>query len=71
MQRLRIFDFEDVKLKLTEGAMQAIAREAIVRNALATLAISHPWSPAAQAWLESRGRLRAASAPSAAQARVR
>lgn len=40
----------------------AIAHEARVRGALASLAITHPWSPAAQAWLESRGRLRASTA---------
>lgn len=40
----------------------AIAHEAQIRGALASLAITHPWSPAAQTWLESRGRVRAVHA---------
>jgi transcriptional regulator with XRE-family HTH domain len=40
----------------------ALAVEAQVRAALSRLAISHPWSPAAQAWLDSRKRVPVASA---------
>ncbi|MEZ4323323.1 MAG: hypothetical protein R3F61_38015 [Myxococcota bacterium] len=35
----------------------SLAREAAVRTTLARLAVSHPWSPAAQAWLDTRGRV--------------
>ena len=40
----------------------SLAREARVRTTLARLAISHPWSPAAQAWLDTRGRVPVAGA---------
>lgn len=40
----------------------ALARESRVRQALARLAFAHPWSPAAQAWLGTRGEVPAATA---------
>lgn len=43
--------------------VEALAREAAVRGALARLAVSHPWSPAAQAWLDTRGRVAWRRAP--------
>jgi transcriptional regulator with XRE-family HTH domain len=43
----------------------ALAREARVRQALARLAFEHPWSSAAQAWLGSRGEVRASTAAAA------
>jgi transcriptional regulator with XRE-family HTH domain len=39
-----------------------LARKSNVRQALSRLAFAHPWSPAAQAWLGSRGEVRASSA---------
>lgn len=42
--------------------VSAIAHEAQIRGALASLAITHPWSPAAQTWLESKGKVRAVTA---------
>ncbi len=41
----------------------AVAREAEARRALARLAFAHPWSPAARAWLGSRGRVPIDEAP--------
>jgi transcriptional regulator with XRE-family HTH domain len=41
----------------------SLAREAAVRSALARLAVSHPWSPAAQAWLDTRGCVSAQTGP--------
>lgn len=41
----------------------ALAREAATRRALARLAFTHPWSPAAQAWLDTKGRVPADDAP--------
>lgn len=43
-------------------AVPALARQAAVRQALARLAFAHPWSPAAQAWLGTRGEVPAATA---------
>lgn len=40
------------------GTVYALAQQAQVRGALARLAISHPWSPAATAWLDIRGKVR-------------
>lgn len=40
----------------------SLAREAAVRTTLARLAVSHPWSPAAQAWLDTRGKVPVATA---------
>ena len=37
--------------------VQELAREAEVRRAFARLAISHPWSPAASAWLDTRDKV--------------
>lgn len=42
----------------------SLAREARVRHALGRLAITHPWSPAAQAWLDARERVPVARAAS-------
>jgi transcriptional regulator with XRE-family HTH domain len=39
-----------------------LARAANIRQALARLAFAHPWSPAAQAWLGTRGEVPAATA---------
>ena len=41
----------------------SLAREAAVRTTLARLAVSHPWSPAAQAWLDTRKRVPVDTAP--------
>ncbi len=43
-------------------SVPALAREAAVRRALARLAFEHPWSPAAQAWLEAQGSVRSRQA---------
>ena len=51
---------EAYSLRLTLEAL--IAREAAVRTTLARLAVSHPWSPAAQAWLDTRGKVPVATA---------
>ncbi len=40
----------------------ALARQAALRQALSRLAFAHPWSPAAQAWLGTRGEVPAATA---------
>jgi len=48
----------------------SLAREAAVRTTLARLAISHPWSPAAQAWLDTRGRVPTKSAPAELSAAI-